>query len=99
MPLPSARLKPEPGPVRDLLDETLRQSGIELRQIRIKYPRDTFFSKGYRSAMFVPQQLSHALEPDELYAQRQKLSLAFTLSRGCYATLLVKRLEAELETA
>ncbi len=99
LPLPSARLKPEPGPIRDLLDETLRQSGIELRQIRIKYPRDTFFSKGYRSAMFLPQQLSHALEPDELYAQRKKLSLAFTLPRGCYATLLVKRLEAELESA
>ncbi len=97
LPLPSARLKPDPGPIRDLLDETLREFGIELREIRIKYPRDTFFSKGYRSAVFVPQQLSHAVEPDELYAERQKLSLAFTLSRGCYATLLVKRLEAELE--
>jgi len=99
LPLPSARLKPDPGPIRDLLDETLREFGIELRQIRIKYPRDTFFSKGYRSTMFVPQQLSHTLEPDELYAERRKASLSFTLSRGCYATLLVKRLEAELEPA
>ena len=49
-----------------------------------------------QEAVFVPQQLSHAVEPDELYAERQKLSLAFTLSRGCYATLLVKRLEAEV---
>ena len=96
LPLPSARLKPDPGPIRDLLDETLREFGIELRQIRIKYPRDTFFSKGYRPARFVPQELSHTLAPDELYAQQQKLSLAFTLSRGSYATLLVKCLQAEV---
>ncbi|HPM82540.1 MAG TPA: tRNA pseudouridine(13) synthase TruD [Candidatus Anammoximicrobium sp.] len=97
LPLPSARLKPDPGPIRDLLDETLREFGIELRQIRIKYPRDTFFSKGYRPARFVPQELSHTLAADELYAQQQKLSLAFTLARGSYATLLVKCLQAEVE--
>lgn len=97
LPLPSARLKPDPGPVRDLLDETLREFGIQLRQIRIKYPRDTFFSKGYRPALFVPRDFSHTLAPDELYAQRQKLSLTFTLSRGAYATLLVKHLQAEVE--
>lgn len=97
LPLPSARLKPEPGPVRDLLDETLREFDIELRQIRIKYPRDTFFSKGYRRAVFVPHELSHTMEPDELYGGRQKLSVSFRLSRGSYATLLVKRLEAEVD--
>jgi tRNA pseudouridine13 synthase len=97
LPLPSARLKPEPGPIRDLLDETLHEFGIELRQIRIKYPRDTFFSKGYRRAVFVPHELSHTLEPDELYAGRHKLCLSFRLSRGCYATLLVKRVQAEVE--
>lgn len=97
LPLPSARLKPEPGPIRDLLDDTLREFGIELRQIRIKYPRDTFFSKGYRRAVFVPHELSYTLEPDELYAGRQKLCVSFRLSRGSYATLLVKCLEAAVE--
>ena len=97
LPLPSARLKPEPGPIRDLLDDTLREFGIELRQIRIKYPRDTFFSKGYRRAVFVPHELTHTLEPDELYPGQQKLCLSFRLSRGCYATLLVKSLEAAVE--
>jgi tRNA pseudouridine13 synthase len=94
LPLPSARLKPDPGPIRDLLDQTLDEAEIELRHIRIKYPRDTFFSKGYRAAMFVPQELTHWLEADELYAERRKLSLSFRLGRGCYATLLVKYLEA-----
>jgi len=93
LPLPSARLKPDPGPIRDLLDQTLDEAGIELRQIRIKYPRDTFFSKGYRAATFVPRELTHRLESDELYSGRLKLSLSFRLGRGCYATLLVKRLE------
>ena len=97
LPLPSARLKPEPGPIRDLLDETLREFGIELREIRIKYPRDTFFSKGYRRAAYLPDDLTHSLAGDDLYPGRQKLSLTFRLPRGSYATLLVKRLTAELE--
>jgi len=99
LPLPSARLKPEPGAIQELLDQTLCEAEIELRQIRIKYPRDTFFSKGYRAATFVPEELSHRVEPDELYAGRQKLSLSFRLGRGCYATLLVKCLEASDRTA
>lgn len=90
LPLPSARLKPDPGPIRDLLDQTLAEAQLELRQIRIKYPRDTFFSKGYRAATFLPQELAQELEPDDLYAGRQKLTLSFRLGRGCYATLLVK---------
>jgi tRNA pseudouridine13 synthase len=92
LPLPSARTRLEPGPVRALVDRVLREQGTELRQIRIKYPRDTFFAKGDRVATIMPDRLSHTTTADDLYSGRQKLTLNFDLPRGCYATILIKRL-------
>ncbi len=92
LPLPSARLHLEPGPTLDLVAEALRPEGMELREMRVKYPRDSFFSRGERSATIVPAGASTEIEPDELYAGRMKLTLAFDLPRGSYATILVKRL-------
>ena len=92
LPLPSARIDRPEGLIGDLLDTVLQEEQIELRQIRVKYPRDSFFSKGSRSSLIFPQQLEAAAAADELYPGRQCLTLSFTLPRGSYATILVKRL-------
>ncbi|MCI0357701.1 MAG: tRNA pseudouridine(13) synthase TruD [Planctomycetaceae bacterium] len=91
LPLPSARLHLDESPLKPLYDQVLAAEGIELRQIRVKYPRDTFFSKGERPLVFRPGELSHDAAADEIYPRRQKLTLRFTLPRGSYATILVKR--------
>lgn len=92
LPLPSARLKLDEGPLRALAEEVVRDAGLEWRELRVKYPRDSFFSKGWRSAVFVPQDVSAESADDELHAGRGKLSLKFVLPRGSYATIVVKRL-------
>ena len=69
----------------------LAAEGLALRQIRVKYPRDSFFSKGERPAIVRPGNLAHAAAADELNPPRQKLTLDFTLPRGSYATILVRR--------
>jgi tRNA pseudouridine13 synthase len=92
LPLPSARLHLDSGPLKSLYDEVLAAEGMELRQVRVKYPRDSFFSKGDRAAIFRPGELDHQFAVDELYDARQKLTLRFTLPRGSYATILVKRI-------
>jgi tRNA pseudouridine13 synthase len=74
-----------------LYDQVLAAEGMELRQVRVKYPRDAFFSKGERGLVFRPGELWHAAAADEIYPRRQKLTLRFTLPRGSYATILVKR--------
>lgn len=96
LPLPSARLHLEGSELQPLYSEVLSSEGLELRQVRVKYPRDTFFSKGERQAVFQPTALSHTFAPDDLYTGQQKLSLAFTLPRGCYATIVIKRLFGDL---
>jgi len=92
LPLPSARLHLEQGPTLELITETLREAGLELRQLRVKYPRDSFFSKGQRAVSVVTRNLGAEAEDDELYPGRKKIALRFDLPRGSYATILVKRL-------
>lgn len=92
LPLPSARIDRPEGAIGDLLDQVLSEEGVELRQIRVKYPRDSFFSKGSRRIWIQPASTTSAEAADELYPGRQKIQLGFELPRGSYATMLVKRI-------
>ncbi len=65
---------------------------MDRHQIRVKYPRDTFFSKGLRDVLLKPTDLKGSVTVDELSLNRKKLQLAFTLPRGAYATMIVKSL-------
>jgi tRNA pseudouridine13 synthase len=91
LPLPSARQHLEEGGIKALVDEVLAAEGMELRQVRLKFPRDTFFSKGERAALFFPADVSHDVAEDDFYRGKQKMTLRFELPRGAYATILVKR--------
>ena len=93
LPLPSARLHLDEGPILDLYERVAGEQGLALRELRVKYPRDSFFSKGERSAVVKPEQLRTDLSGrDELNDGRQRVTLQFILPRGSYATILVKRL-------
>jgi tRNA pseudouridine13 synthase len=97
LPLPCARIERPEGLIGDLLDAVLADEQIELRQIRVKYPRDSFFSKGLRKAIITPEGLQCEVADDELSPGRQKLTLSFSLPRGSYATILVKRITGTAE--
>ncbi|MDZ4684923.1 MAG: tRNA pseudouridine(13) synthase TruD [Planctomycetaceae bacterium] len=94
LPLPSARLHFEPDDPREALySRVVRElAGVELRELRVKYPRDTFFSKGERAAVIVPQEFRAASGLDEMNARRHAVTLEFVLPRGAYATIVIKRL-------
>jgi tRNA pseudouridine13 synthase len=95
LPLPTARLRLEASdPRREPLDMILREEGLRLEQLKLRGFREMFFSKGERAALCLPAQMSHAFQPDERHRGHQKLLLSFELPRGCYATLIVKRLTA-----
>lgn len=93
LPLPSARLKPEPGAVwLPILDAVLQNEGLTLATLKIKGMQKPFFSKGNRAASIRPANLSHEEGQDELNRGKRKLTLKFDLPRGCYATMLIKRI-------
>ena len=99
LPLPSARLHLEEGPTQALVERVLAGEGLQLRELRVKYPRDSFFARGERTAISRVKALSYTTESDELHPARRKLRLQFELDRGAYATILFKRLTAALRTA
>jgi len=93
IPLPSARLHlaeddPRLGPINAVLAE----EGLTLPDMQVRGVRELFFSKGERAAWFRPDGLRADEGLDELNAGKRRLVLAFDLPRGCYATLVVKRL-------
>ena len=92
LPLPSARVKPEPdAPWLPIVEQVLREEGLSLAELKIKGMQQPFFSKGDRPGCVCPASLSHEAGADELHRGRMKLRLRFELPRGSYATMLVKR--------
>lgn len=95
LPLPTARTRIESiedPDIRGLVEEMLAARGLAMREIRVKYPRDSFFSKGWRTAILRPENLEWTAVADDLHEGRQALRLSFDLPRGSYATILVKRI-------
>ena len=75
----------------------MKGEGLEWNELRIRKLKDLFLSKGNRPALFFPKMLTHEVLADELYAGRRKLRLSFELSKGSYATILVKRVTVAAE--
>jgi tRNA pseudouridine13 synthase len=97
LPLLSARLKPEPGaPWLPMAEKVLQSEGLTLAELKIKGMQKPFFSKGDRIACLRPANLSHVVAADELNSGKRKLILKFDLPRGCYATMLVKRITSPI---
>jgi tRNA pseudouridine13 synthase len=93
LPLPSARLKPPSGDMwLPIVEKVLQAEGLTLPELKIKGMQKPFFSKGDRVACLRPANLLHSVASDELNSGRKKLILKFDLPRGCYATMVIKRL-------
>ena len=92
IPLPSARAKIADESLRSRIEASLKEIGLDLKSLKIKHPRENFFSRGERAATFRPAGLAGEWGADDLYPGKSKLVLKFDLPRGSYATILVKRL-------
>jgi tRNA pseudouridine13 synthase len=97
LPLPSARLKlADESPIQPLLQAVLKEEKLEISDLRVRGIRELFFSRGERTALCVPSDLSFEIGSDDMHAGKQFVKLSFTLPRGSYATLIVKRIMASV---
>lgn len=105
IPLPSARITEWPPSFEPIIRSIMARYEMTPKQIRVKYPRDTFFSKGERKALTKVQNLEYHWEPSQSEssvedesaspsANREDLLLRFILPRGSYATMLIRWLQA-----
>jgi tRNA pseudouridine13 synthase len=92
LPLPSARLKWEPdAPWAALVEHALQDQGFPLAKMKLPGLREPFFSRGDRSVWVMPQHFAATMIAEGLL-------LSFELPRGSYATIVVKQLQAGVES-
>lgn len=92
LPLPSARQHDWPEEYLPLLQSILQELNMTTSQIRLKYPRDTFFSRGSRNCWLEVDQLHYEFKDSDDKPNVKDLQIGFTLPRGAYATMVVKYL-------
>ena len=90
LPLPSSRQKQWPTKYKPLLDELLAEMGLDTQKMRLKYPRDTFFSRGMRDVLIRGTDWTIESEDDSLNSGKKCLRVEFDLQRGAYATMLMR---------
>jgi tRNA pseudouridine13 synthase len=95
LPLPSARQHHWPSGTEPALKEVLASVSMDVREMRLKYPRDTFFSRGDRRAMLHVPDLECGWGSDSYHPGYQCMRLTFTLPRGSYATMVIRSLFQE----
>ncbi|MBL8822327.1 MAG: tRNA pseudouridine(13) synthase TruD [Planctomycetia bacterium] len=92
IPLPSSRCEPLAGhPAEEAIQSVLAQEGLSMKAIQLKQYREPFFSKGNRNAFYQPAEFAFETGWDKLHKGHRKITMKFSLPRGSYATLLVKR--------
>jgi tRNA pseudouridine13 synthase len=92
IPLPSARQHHWPDGTLELLESVLQPLQITPRELRLKFPRDTFFSRGDRSMVLKPMHMAGGWESDPNAPELSHWLLQFELPRGAYATMIVRQL-------
>lgn len=95
LPLPSSRNPIPPDPIGAAARAVLEPLELSWEELRVRGLKDVFFSKGSRPALLVPEELTAEATEDELYPGRRAINLRFSLPRGAYATMIVKRIQGE----
>jgi tRNA pseudouridine13 synthase len=83
------------GLTAQIYNRVLAENGIKKAMFNKLKIRQVYFKAVPRKAIVKPQNFSLTTLKDELYVQKQKIVLKFTLPRGSYATMLIKRLFAQ----
>jgi tRNA pseudouridine13 synthase len=99
IPLPSSRNPLPPGVLGAVIQDVLKSFSLEWPELRVKHLKDVFFSKGSRACLLFPEKLELATIDDDLHPGRRGMRLSFELSKGSYATIMVKRITAAADSS
>lgn len=81
---------------RDVMRTVLQREGLRREDFLNHQVPGMILVEEPRTAVIVPEDLTASpLEGDEVHRGRRKMTLSFSLPRGAYATMLIKRLFAE----
>ena len=99
IPLPASRNPLPQGVLGTVIEQVLTGFQLEWPELRVKHLKDVFFSKGNRACLLFPEMLELATIDDDLHPGRRGMRLSFELSKGSYATIMVKRITAAADSS
>ncbi|HAJ56205.1 MAG TPA: tRNA pseudouridine(13) synthase TruD [Candidatus Omnitrophica bacterium] len=79
---------------RKIAEMVLQENGLTTPMFNITKIRQAYFKSTQRKAVAVPEGLTEEASADDLYPGSKKMVLKFSLARGSYATMLIKRIFA-----
>ncbi len=95
VPTAAAKMDWQLSDAQRIYGDLLRERGLQPGSFG-RFPlRHAFFKSSPRLIWLFPQDLNALMAEDELYPGKHKLQLSYTLPRGSYATMVVKRLFSE----
>jgi tRNA pseudouridine13 synthase len=96
LPTCAARMTFPDDRTRDLFAGILASRGLKLGDFRTRALQRVYFKSFPRAAAVRPERpVVLGAADDELHSGRRRLSLSFSLPRGSYATILIKRLSLD----
>jgi tRNA(Glu) U13 pseudouridine synthase TruD len=87
------------GPFAEAAEAALAEEGLTLQDFKARILKRAYLSKTKRSIWFRPLEV-HTGSPkaDDAFPDRWAIPVTFTLTPGCYATLVLKVLALRLGT-
>jgi|YNPMSStandDraft_1061717.scaffolds.fasta_scaffold26364_2 tRNA pseudouridine13 synthase len=93
LPTPAARMEFPDELSREIYLEILKENNLKFSSFRTRALSRVFFRSFQRKVLLFPENLQVIEErPDELHPKYRALVLSFSLPRGAFATMLIKRI-------
>lgn len=95
IPTASSKAKMPDKVTEKIYHEILYERGVKPSMFNLRKLRQAFFKSVDRDVLVIPEEFEYKIEDDEIYEGKRKLFLQFSLPRGSYATMLIKRIFAK----
>lgn len=95
IPTASSKAKMPDKIVDKVYHEILNERGVKPSMFNLRKLRQAFFKSVGRNVLVIPEEFEYKIEDDEVYEGKRKLFLQFSLPRGSYATMVIKRVFAK----
>ena len=92
IPTVASKIETKDERLKTTTDEILQLHQLKLPMFNLTKIRQAYFKSFQRRSIVIPKEFSHEFHKDDRYENKTKALLKFTLPRGSFATMLVKRI-------
>lgn len=98
IPLPHHRATFSDAALERIAHAVLAEEGLSLNELKARILKRAYLPKGQRPLLLFPTEIAvQAPQQDDRFPGRQQMQVSFTLPRGAFATLVLRRLAYGLE--